>query len=195
MVVHDSKLIHLRSMQLSVSVTRSKGCNVISSVTGVIQIRSFTILLFALIIMLCDTCFRFLEETITFQFILTKFSTERQYMTVLLHSTSQASGPTVATFTPDYSDNIQRTEDQSLDSPLCPRAACDATGVDVREDLMLRILARSRAWRRLAPPLQGVGLQTSSTLARSDLQRPPQGLHSTKSLSLEVLLDKVWILR
>ena len=105
MVVHVSKLIHLRSVpttdsttgflvnchdtlvvQLSVSVTRSKGCNVISSVTGAIQIRSFTILLFALIIMLCDTCFRFLEETITFQFILTKFSTERQYMTVLLHT-------------------------------------------------------------------------------------------------------------
>ena len=61
---HDTLVV-----QLSVSVTRSKGCHVISSVTGVIQIRSFTFLLFALIIMLRDTCLRFLEETITFQFI------------------------------------------------------------------------------------------------------------------------------
>ena len=99
MVVHVSKLIHLRSVpttdsttgllvnchdtlvvQLSVSVTRSKGCNVISSVTGAIQIRSFTILLFALIIMLCDTCF-------TFQFSPNSLL-KRQYMTELLHSAS-----------------------------------------------------------------------------------------------------------
>ena len=41
----------------------------VSLVTGLIQIRSFTFLLFALIIMLRDTCFRFVEETKTFQFI------------------------------------------------------------------------------------------------------------------------------
>ena len=81
-VVNPNTLI----VQLGVSVSRSKGCNVITLVTGLIQIRSFTILLFALIIMLCDTCFRFLEETITFQFILTKFSTERQYQTEFLHT-------------------------------------------------------------------------------------------------------------
>ena len=34
-----------------------------------IQVRSFMMVFFALIIMLCDMCFRFLEETITFQFI------------------------------------------------------------------------------------------------------------------------------
>ena len=37
-------------------------------ITRLIQIRSF-MMFFALIIMLFDTCFRFLEETITFQFI------------------------------------------------------------------------------------------------------------------------------
>ena len=43
--------------------------NVVSLITRLIQIRSFMMMFFDLIIMLRDTCFRFLEESITFQFI------------------------------------------------------------------------------------------------------------------------------
>ena len=43
--------------------------NVVSLITRLIQVRSFVMMFFALIIVLRDTCFRLLEETIMFQFI------------------------------------------------------------------------------------------------------------------------------